>query len=130
MPSVSLTTDLLKRLAGIPLKPPSRPGTSAADAASQTSSGPRSVLFCSGMFSTIAAVTEAIQGGLTFQGIAQLIVEDAIGAPTTLASIATSETSGTPATSQNNQLVSGSHYHICSGLIITEAGQTCSNLHG
>ncbi|KAK9836826.1 hypothetical protein WJX74_009024 [Apatococcus lobatus] len=107
LPSVGLLTDLLKRLAGIPLKPPSRPGTATTDATSQNASGPRSVIFCSGIFSTIAAVTEAAQAGLTFQGIAQLIDEDASQLPTTLSSVAATDPSSTTAAAfPSDQLVS------------------------
>lgn len=109
-PSVGLVTDLLKRLAGIPLKPSSRPGT-GTEAASQNATGPKSVIFCSGVFNSIAAVIEAVQAGLTFQGLAHLRDEDAAKASTAPA------TTGSPSTAESaqiNQLFSGVDHQACS----------------
>lgn len=107
-------TDLLKRVAGIPLKPPSRPGTGTKDAAAQSASGSKSVIFCSGVLNTIAAVTEAVQAGLTVQGLAQLRDEDAPKASTAPASTATAGSSGTADAVQIDQLFAGVHQQACS----------------
>ncbi len=71
--SHGLAVDLLKRILGVPSKAPSRPGTGTADASSQLSTGPRSILFCYGIFNSATAVTEAVQAGLPIQAFAQLI---------------------------------------------------------